>query len=155
MLSIGFSFQKGRFRVAALECAASTIQVNASRLVPIDPALPYPELMDRYVSHFQSVREEFKPGVIAARQSWKSTSLDDAIFQITPLGLLGYVAHVKSIRFRAYTSEALRKGAHFGLPKGANPLGAIDAQFGTHPPYWDDMQKYPVLAAWRALREMT
>jgi hypothetical protein len=154
MLCVGFSFQKGRFRVVALERTTAGIQVNHSRSVLIDPDLPYPELMDRYASHFRSVKEEFKPTAIAARQSWESKSLDAAVFQVTPLGLLGYVAHTESIPFRGYTPQALRQGTSFGLLKGTKPLGVIDARFGTHPPHWDDMQKYAVLAAWRALCEI-
>jgi hypothetical protein len=154
MLCVGFSFQKGRFRLAVLERTGAHIQVNVSRATPIDPKLPYCELMDRYASHFRSVKDEFKPGVMAARQSWESSSLDAAIFQITPLGLLGCVAHAEGVPLIAYTPQALRQGTSFGLAKGSNPLAAVDGQFGSYPPHWDDMQKYAVLVAWRALLEI-
>src|SRR5689334_1599388 len=91
MVCVGFAFQKGRFRIAALEHTAAGIHITASRAVPVDPDLPYPELMDRYVSHFRSVKEEFKPRIVAARQSWESNQVDAAVFQITPMGLLGYI----------------------------------------------------------------
>jgi hypothetical protein len=132
----------------------SGIKVRNCRAVPIDPDLAYPELMDRYASHFRSAKDEFKPGIIAARQCYESKTLDAAVFQVTPLGLLGYLVHNECIPFRAYTPQALRQGTSFGLPKGTNTLGAIDTRFGKYPPHWDDMQKYAVLAAWRALCEI-
>jgi hypothetical protein len=154
MRGLGFSFQKGKIRVTVLDRSPSgDITFGASKAVQLDPALKLPELADRYISNFRALLHEYKPTAIAARLVWESESVDAAVFQILPVGLLASVAHQAAISFRHYTPQALSKPTPFGLPKGATPISAIDSRFGTHPPYWDNMQKHSVLVVWRALLE--
>jgi len=40
-----------------------------------------------------------------------------------------------------------------GLPKGAKPLNECDSLIGSHPPNWDNAQRYSALAAWMILPE--
>lgn len=154
MLGVGLNFQKGKFRVSVLERApAGTIGYNTHRSVTVDPVLPIPELMERYASQFRLLFDEFQPGLVAARHVWDGGNVDAANCQIAPFGIAAYVCNEKSISFFHYTPQALRQPTPFGLPKGVNPISAVDQTFGVNPPYWDDMQRGSVLAVWRALRE--
>jgi hypothetical protein len=153
MRAIGFSFQKGKLRVAALDQNSSDISYHASRTVNIDPALPAPELMERYATQVRTLIGEFLPDIVAVREVWESKNIVAAMCQVAPVGIVAYICHEKTKPFFAYTPQALRQPKPFGLAKGVNPINAVDEKFGDHPPYWDDLLRSSLLVAWRALLE--
>lgn len=154
MRAIGLNFQKGRFRVAVLNRDNSgTVSFHDARAITVDPDLPVPELMERYATQLRIQFDDFHPDVVAARQVWDAGNVEGAMCQIAPFGIAAYVCNERSIPFRHYTPQAIRHPAPLGLMKGVNPIAVVDQTFGTHPPYWDEMQRGAVLVAWRALRE--
>jgi Holliday junction resolvasome RuvABC endonuclease subunit len=151
---IGLNFQKGRIRVSVLEHdPGGKIVVHSSRAITVDPNLPAPELMERYAAQLKTQIDEFSPEIIAARQVWDPGNVEAAMCQVAPFAIAAYVCNERGITFRHYTPQALKQPRPLGLPKGADLMAAVDQTFGTHPPYWDDMQKGAVLAVWRALIE--
>lgn len=154
MRAMGLSFQKGRIRVTVMDRTAGAINFHTSRAINIDPNLLIPDLMERYASQIRALIDEFSPGVIAAKQVWESKNVASALCQVAAFGIAAYICGERGLRFASYTPQALRQPKPFGLAKGINPIDTIDGEFGTHPPYWDDIQKASLLAAWRALLEM-
>ena len=146
---IGLNFQKGRIRVAVLEHdPGGKIVVSSSRVITVDP-----EFMERYAAQLKIQNDEFSPDMIASRQVWDPGSAEAAMCQVAPFGIAAYVCNERGITFRYYTPQALKQPKPLGLLKGTNLMDAVSQAFGTHPPYWDDMQKGAVLAGWRALLE--
>jgi Holliday junction resolvasome RuvABC endonuclease subunit len=149
---IGLNFQKGRIRVSVLERDSNnTISFHSGQAVAVDPQLPIPELMERYAAQIRIQIDEFQPQLVAARQVWDAGNVDGAMCQVAPFAIAGYVCNEKGVPFRHYTPQALSQPARFGLAKGTKPIEVVDQTFGTHPPYWDDMQRGSVLVVWRAL----
>lgn len=151
MIVAGFNFQKGRFRVVVLERVGSSITFRSRKAVTIDPDLLLPELAERYVVNFRGLCDEIRPSLIAAHQIYKVETVDASVTQVMPLGLLALVCHDKDIPLKVYNLQSFRSGVSFGLLKNQKPIEEIDAIFGEHPPYWDDIHKKALLAAWRAL----
>ncbi|WP_162005820.1 crossover junction endodeoxyribonuclease RuvC [Bradyrhizobium betae] len=127
-----------------------SITLLYARQITIDPDLPLPELMERYASQFRILIDEYGPDLVAARQVWDINGVDAAVSQVAPFGIAAYVCNERDIRFCHYTPQALKQPTRFNLAKGVNPLSAVDGTFGSHPPYWDDIQKTSLLVAWRA-----
>lgn len=151
MRAIGLNFHKGRIRVISLDHANDQWTVETSRAVTIDPELPLPELMDRYATQCRTLIDEFQPEIVAVRRVWDSGNVTAAMCQIAPVGIAALVCGEKGVPFASYTPQALRQPTKFGLPKGTNPINAVDGTFGTHPPHWDDLQRGALLVAWRAV----
>jgi Holliday junction resolvasome RuvABC endonuclease subunit len=154
MLGIGLNFQKGRIRATALiRDSAGPVKFHSARAITIDPGLPLPELMERYAAQFRSLVNEFKPDLVAARQVWEIGNIEAAVSQVSPLGIAAYVCNETNVKFCHHTPQALKQPTKFGLAKGVNPLTVVDQIFGSHPPYWDDIQKTSLLVVWRSLLE--
>lgn len=152
MRGIGLNFQKGRIRVSIMDRDANgSIALLSARQIAIDPDLPLPELMERYASQFRILMDEYQPDLIAARQVWDINSVDAAVSQVAPFGIAAYACNERNMKFYHYTPQSLRQPTRFKLAKGVSPLAAVDGIFGSHPPYWDDIQKTSLLVAWRAL----
>jgi hypothetical protein len=152
MRGIGLNFQKGRIRATIMDRDTSaSITIHCARVIAIDPNLPFPELMDRYATQFRVLIDEFQPDLAAARQVWDINGVDAAVSQVAPFGIAAYVCNERNLKFCSYTPQALRQPTRFKLPKGVSPLAAVDGIFGSHPPYWDDIQKASLLVVWRAL----
>jgi hypothetical protein len=155
MRTLGLSFQKGRMRVTIMDSDDGVVSYHTGRAINIDPELSIPDLMERYATQMRALVDEFSPQLIASKQVWESKNVAASLCQVTPIGIAGLISHEKGLAFASYTPQALRQAKPFGLPKGSNPIEAIDGQFGSHPPYWDDIQKASLLVAWRALLENT
>jgi hypothetical protein len=152
MRGIGLNFQKGRIRATVMDRDASaSITLHCARVITIDPDLPIPELMERYATQFRVLIDEYQPDLIAARQVWEINGVDAAVGQVAPFGIAAYVCNERNVKFCHYTPQALRQPTKFNLAKGIKPISAIDGIFGTHPPYWDDIQRTSLLVVWRAL----
>jgi len=151
---VGLNFQKGRIRVSVMERDSNKkITFHSAHVITVDPQLAAPELMERYAAQIGIQIDQFQPDLLAARQVWDAGDVDGALCQIAPFGIAAYVCNQKGVPFRHFTPQALSQPKPFGLEKGVKPIGIVDQIFGTHPPYWDDLQRGSVLAVWRALLE--
>ena len=151
MKAYGFSFQKNRIRIVELAKINDAIEFREKKIVDIDSALPLPELSDRYVKHFREHLNGSKPDLVAVRRVWESSDISTSICQIMPVALLALTCHELQLAFVDFTPGSLKSAGSFGLAKGLNPLSCVDDTFGAHPPYWDDIHRGALLAAWRAL----
>jgi Holliday junction resolvasome RuvABC endonuclease subunit len=152
MRGIGLNFQKGRIRATVLTRDSNgLVTFHSARAITIDPNLPLPELMERYASQFRILIDEFQPDLLAARQVWDIGNVEATVSQVSPFGIAAYVCNERNVKFCHYTPQALKQPTKFGLAKGINPLSAVDQVFGSHPPYWDDLQKTSLLVVWRSL----
>lgn len=152
MLGIGLNFQKGRIRATVLtKDSGGSITFNIARPITIDPELPLPELMERYAAQFRILIDEFNPNLMAARQVWEIGNIEATVSQVLPFGIAAYVSNERNVKFCSFTPQALKQPTKFGLAKGVTPLTVVDQVFGSHPPYWDDLQKASLLVVWRAL----
>lgn len=152
MLGIGLNFQKGRIRATVLtKDSAGAVAFQSARAITIDPALPLPELMERYATQFRILIDEFEPDMLAARQVWEIRNTEATVSQILPFGIAAYVCNERNVKFCSYSPQALKQPTRFGLPKGVAPLSVVDQMFGSHPPHWDDIQKTSLLVVWRSL----
>jgi Holliday junction resolvasome RuvABC endonuclease subunit len=151
LIAVGFNFQKGKIRLAALRKDQLKIHLVARKQTLIDSNLDLPELADRYLTSFRGFLDEYKPELIATRIVYDIKTIAALAAQGIPVGLLAFAAREKNLPFRSYTPQGLRSGTAFGFAKDQKPIDLVDEKFGTHPPHWDEMQKTAVLAAWRAL----
>jgi len=134
-----------------MEWATDKPSFVSKKFVDVDSELPLPELADRYTSHLRGLLDEASADAVAVRLIWESASLDEAKTQVIPAGLLALICHEKGLPLHPYTPQALRFGKAFGLDRSKKPIKEVDALFGSHPPYWDDLQRAALLVAWRAL----
>jgi len=146
MKVLGIHIAKGQLRYALLDgTRQSPTLIEKGRLVTTDPTR-VPELMDWYDSQFRQLLDRLTPDKIAYRLTLepKKERLFTSEF---PLGLLNLIARQRNLPITLYTPRSF-VASKLGLPKGTDLGVACGNTFGTHPPYWDDNQKYSILVAW-------
>ena len=146
MKVLGIHIATGQLRYAVLEGTKSTPTLLAKdKLLTTDPS-NVAELMDWYESQFLHLLDQYNPDRISCRLTLlpKKSQLFTSCF---PYGILYLMAHHRNIPVSSYVS-ANYVASRLGLPKGTNIYAHCDDVLGCHPPYWDNNQKYAVLAAW-------
>lgn len=146
MKILGIHLAKSQLRYAVLDGSVDSPTLLAKgRLVTVDPA-NVPALMDWFDTQFRALLDQHQPDKIAYRLTLDPTKVQLFTSEF-PLGILNLHAHQRGLPIVSYTPRSF-VGSKLDLKKGADLSAHIDAVFGTHPPYWDNNQKYAILAAW-------
>jgi Holliday junction resolvasome RuvABC endonuclease subunit len=153
MRCVGFCFQKERIRVSVVESNKSAMSFVGKKIISIDPELQLPELVDRYLTNFRAIFDQYHPNLVATKLVYDIKTVDSVVSQGMSVGILALACHEATKPLHCYPHQALRTGTPFGLEKIQKPIDQVDSLFGSHPPHWDEAQKQSVLVAWRALLE--
>jgi len=143
---VGVHLHKDFMRYAVLEgTKQSPVLVAKDRLKTPDPS-DVPALMDWYETQFAKLLSDHKPDRMGYRLTLNPDK-SQLMHSEFPLGVLNLLAHKMSIPVCPYTAQSFTP-SKLGLSRGTDLQVHCDSVFGTHPPYWDNNQKYAVLAAW-------
>ena len=143
---LGIHIGKGQFFYAVLEgTKRRPILIKKNRLVTVDPQR-VPQLMDWYDTQFRALLTEWSPERIAYRLTLNPNK-EQILVSEYPLGVLNLLAHRHRIQITEFTASAFVP-SKIGFPKGTDIYRTCDTVLGSHPPYWNKLQKHAVLAAW-------
>lgn len=146
MKVIGVHIATGQLRYSVLEGTkdAPTLVTKDRLATPaVDDA---PALMDWYDSRFNMILDQTTPDRIAYRLTL-GPNKKQLFTSSFPFGILNLLAHRRNLPISSYVSGNYT-ASRLGLPKGTDLYAYCDVVLGSHPPYWDQNQKYSVLAAW-------
>ena len=151
MKSLGFNIDRGRLRYVVLTGSLAAPEFMARGHVDHDPGMPLPERMAWFQKTFESILTEHRADRIGYRMHWsaKMTQEQVATFHY-PWGLLNLLCGERRVEILEATSAQLT-AKRFSLPKGSKPMEICDSLIGSHPPHWDQAQRYAACAAWFAL----
>ncbi|MBT3237358.1 MAG: hypothetical protein HOL37_07800 [Rhodospirillaceae bacterium] len=152
MKAIGFNFAKGQLRYTVLEGTKGSPLFQNKGKLDISPDTPTTDLMNWIHSNVDTIIKRVKPDAIAARMHWKITRQDQAKNFLFPMGILNLYCYNENLPINVFGTQAMT-AKKLGLPKGAKPLNECDSLIGSHPPNWDNAQRYSALAAWMILPE--
>ena len=105
-----------------------------------------PELMDWFETQFNLILDQSLPERIAYRLTL-APNKKQLFTSAFPFGILNLLAHKRNLPITSYVSGNY-VASKLGLAKGTDIYAHCDTVFGSPPPYWDQLQKYSILAAW-------
>lgn len=149
MRILGIAVQKNYLRYSILEGTKAAPALIKKGRYPTTSPDEVPQLMDWFETQFEHLITQYKPNKIAYK-----LTLEPKLEQIHclsfPLGILNLIAHQKEIPVVEYSTKAITT-KKLGLPKTTDLYRHVDATLGSHPPYWDSIQKDAILVAWFSL----
>ena len=151
MKAIGFNIGGGTLRwVVASGTRALPVMAARGRCA-YDTAGPLEARMSEFQKTFASLLAEHAPDAAAYRMHMGRTMTQEQVATYHyPWGVLLLECSRAGIAAAEFTGASLT-AKRFGLAKGSKPMDAVDEVMGTHPPHWDDQQRYAACAAWGAL----
>lgn len=152
MRALGLNVGNGHLRWALLEgtqAAPRLLERGTPHPVPADEDMP--SRMAWFRDRFGVLLEAHAPDRVAYRMHMGRglTQEQVATFHY-PWGVLLLCCSSAGIKPLELTGSSLT-AKRFGLPKGVKPMTEVDTAIGSHPPHWDDHQRYAACAAWAVL----
>ena len=150
MTAIGFDIKKNEMRYTVLEG-----KLNKPKYVDhggriYDANLSRPDLAAWFKQNFIELIVKNGSPSIAYRVSINVPKIEQIAYMHYPWGVLNLLSHERGLHISEFNSKSFT-AKRFGLARGSKPAEIVDNYLGTHPPYWDDLQRSSALAAWALL----
>lgn len=149
MSVIGFNLAKGELRWTSLSGTKQSPKLEAKgrRVYAMTET---DEICHWFRQNLSELLDQQKNSKVAYRLTWDINKKAQAGYLIMPLGILHLLSRERGLACIEHHTASLTH-RKLGVSVKASPIAMCDAVFQPHPPYWDDAQKYSVLAAWAEL----
>jgi Holliday junction resolvasome RuvABC endonuclease subunit len=151
MRALGFNVANGILKFAVLEGTIDKPLFSEREKLEYRPQAVLSHRMAWFQDQFDVLIDRLRPDAVAYRMHMGRAMTQEQIGTYHyPWGILLLVCGRQNVAAAEFTGASLT-AKRFGLAKGEKPMAVIDAVIGTHPPHWDDAQRYAACVAWGSL----
>lgn len=150
MTVIGFDVKKNELRYTVLKGRLKQPEYLSHGRRIYDAAQRRPDLAGWFKQNFVELIVKSGADGIGYRVSTNVPKVEQIAYMHYSWGVLNLIAYERGLAIEEFNSKSFT-AKRFELPRGSKPIAVVDDFLGSHPPYWDDLQRSAALAAWARL----